>query len=160
MRLSLIGMAGSGKSYWSRKLAEHGFRRFCCDDMIEAKLAPELTRSDGTMMKVAEWMGFPYGPHYQKCESQYLAYETEVLTEILDCLENHENNPGENIVVEVSFTLEKKSSEGFNDTQPSFTWQPHLRFRSNCLRHIYPIRTPCCGEALLAGSQTKPTRRR
>jgi len=73
MRLSLIGMAGSGKSYWSRKLAEHGFRRFCCDDMIEAKLAPELTRSDGTMMKVAEWMGFPYGPHYQECESQYLA---------------------------------------------------------------------------------------
>ena len=102
MRLSLIGMAGSGKSYWSRKLAEHGFRRFCCDDMIEAKLAPELTKPDGTMMKVAEWMGFPYEPHYQECESQYLAYEAEVLTEILDYLENRENNPGENIVVDTT----------------------------------------------------------
>ena len=102
MRLSLIGMPGSGKSYWSRKLAEHGFTRFCCDDMIEAKLAPELTKSDGTMMKVAEWMGFPYEPHYQKCESQYLAYEAEVLTEILDYLENRENNPEEKTVVDTT----------------------------------------------------------
>ena len=102
MRLSLIGMAGSGKSYWSRKLAEHGFARFCCDDMIEAKLAPELTRSDGTMMKVAEWMGFPYEPHYQEYESQYLAYEAEVVTQTLHCLENRENNPGENIVVDTT----------------------------------------------------------
>jgi shikimate kinase len=99
MRLSLIGMAGSGKSYWSRKLAEHGFRRICCDDMIEAKLAPKLTRSDGTTMKLAEWMGFPYEPDYKRRESQYLSYEREVMSEILEYLEN---TPEENMVVDTT----------------------------------------------------------
>ena len=99
MRLSLMGMAGSGKSHWSRKLAEHGFRHLCCDDMIEAKLAPGLTRSDRTTMKVAEWMGFPYEPDYKERESQYLSHETEVMREILEYLEN---TPEERIVVDTT----------------------------------------------------------
>jgi shikimate kinase len=99
MRLSLMGMAGSGKSHWSRKLAQHGFRHLCCDDMIEAKLAPRLMRSDGATMKVAEWMGFPYEPDYKERESQYLSYETEVMREILEYLEN---TPEERIVVDTT----------------------------------------------------------
>ena len=102
MRLSLIGMAGSGKSYWSMKLVEHGFRCFCCDDLVAAKLAPELTRPDATTMELGEWMGFPYEPHYKARESKYLAYEIEVLTEILEPLESCENNPDENIVVDTT----------------------------------------------------------
>lgn len=102
MRVSLIGMAGSGKSYWSRKLAEHGFRYFCCDDLIAAKLAPELARPDGTTMRMAKWMGFPYEPHYRERESKYVTYEKEVLTEILGYLESRENNPEENIVVDTT----------------------------------------------------------
>lgn len=99
MRLSLMGMAGSGKSHWSRKLAEHGLRHLCCDDMIEAKLVPELTRSDGTTMKVAEWMGFPYEPNYKERESQYLTHERAVMREILEYLEN---TPEERIVVDTT----------------------------------------------------------
>jgi shikimate kinase len=99
MRLSLMGMAGSGKSHWSRKLAQHGFRHLCCDDMIEAKLAPRLMRSDGATMKVAEWMGFPYEPDYKERESQYLSYEREVMREILEYLEN---TPEERIVVDTT----------------------------------------------------------
>jgi len=102
MRISLIGMAGSGKSYWSKKLAQHGFRRFCCDDLIAAKLAPDLTGPDGTTMEMGTWMGFPYELHYTKHESTYLTYEIEVLIEILEYLESHKNTLGENIVVDTT----------------------------------------------------------
>lgn len=102
MRISLIGMAGSGKSYWSIKLAGHGFRRFCCDDLIAAKLGPDLIRPDGTTMEMGEWMGFPYEHHYAKHESTYLAYETEVLIEIDEYLEHHNNTPEDNIVVDTT----------------------------------------------------------
>jgi len=95
-------MAGSGKSHWSTKLAEHGYRRFCCDDLIAAKLGRELTRPDGTTMEVGQWMGFPYQPGYKERESRYLAYEVEVLTEILDYLERRKNNPEENIVLDTT----------------------------------------------------------
>ena len=102
MRLSLIGMAGSGKSYWSTRLFEHGFRRFCCDDLIAAKLDPELTRPDGSTMELGQWMGFPYEPHYRERESKYLACEIEVLTEILDYLESRNSDPEEKIVVDTT----------------------------------------------------------
>ncbi len=105
MRLSLIGMAGSGKSYWSMKLVEHGFRRFCCDDLIAAKLDPELTRPDGTTMELGQWMGFPYEPHYRERESKYLAYEIEVLTEILEYLESRKSNPEEKIVLDTTGSI-------------------------------------------------------
>jgi shikimate kinase len=102
MRLSLIGMAGSGKSYWSRKLSGQGFTRFCCDDIIADKLALELKRPDGKTMSVSEWMGFPYEPYYPERESRYLAYEIEVMREILEYLE-HPNNIGEqNIVIDTT----------------------------------------------------------
>ncbi len=102
MRLSLIGMSGSGKSTWSRKLSGLGFRHFCCDDLITKKLAPELTRSNGTIMELGEWMGFPYKSQYKERESKYLAYEIDVLTEILDYLQSSEDHAEENIVVDTT----------------------------------------------------------
>jgi len=102
MRISLIGMAGSGKSYWSKKLAQHGFRRFCCDDLIASKLATNLTRPNRTKMNMGEWMGFPYERHYKKRESTYLAYEIEVLIEILEYLESHKDTHGKNVVIDTT----------------------------------------------------------
>lgn len=102
MRLSLIGMAGSGKSHWSRKLSGHGFRRFCCDDMIAERLAPELMRPDGGTIKVSQWMGFPYQPYYKERESQYLRCEREVMVEILDYLENPDRGAEQNIVIDTT----------------------------------------------------------
>ena len=84
MKLSLIGMSGSGKSHWSAKLVECGFRRFCCDDLIEKKLRPHLLQLDGTMIDVGQWMGFPYEPHYEERAATYLDYEVEILTEIIE----------------------------------------------------------------------------
>jgi shikimate kinase len=105
MRISLIGMAGAGKTYWAIKLAQQGFRRFCCDDLIAAKLAPDLTRPDGSTMGMGEWMGFPYGRDYKRRESQYLNCEIEVLNEILEYLESTKNATGENIVVDTTGSL-------------------------------------------------------
>lgn len=102
MRISLIGMAGAGKTYWSIKLAQQGFRRFCCDDLIAAKLAPDLKRPDGSTMGMGEWMGFPYERDYKRRESQYLNCEIEVLHEILEHLERTKNATGENIVVDTT----------------------------------------------------------
>jgi shikimate kinase len=102
MRLSLIGMAGSGKSYWSKMLAEHGFKRFCCDDLIAAKFAAELTGTNGRTISMGEWMGFPYDPHYEDRESRYLAYEAEVLGEILEYLASNKGNSGKKLVVDTT----------------------------------------------------------
>lgn len=84
MKLSLIGMSGSGKSHWSAKLVERGFRPFCCDDLIEKKLEPHLLQADGTMMDMGQWMGFPYESHYEERAATYLAYEVEILTGIIE----------------------------------------------------------------------------
>lgn len=102
MRVSLIGMAGSGKSYWSKRLAEHGFTRFCCDELIAEKLAPELADTGSRAMIVGEWMGFPYEAGYEEREARYLALEREVMPEIISCLEGHAENTGENIVVDTT----------------------------------------------------------
>lgn len=102
IRLSLIGMAGIGKSYWAMKLEAHGFRRFCCDDLIAEKLGTELIRSDDTSMSMGQWMGFPFHEKYRERENTYLTYEIEVLNEVLDYLEDPERNPDENIVVDTT----------------------------------------------------------
>ena len=42
MRLALIGMSGSGKTFWTKKLSEKGAPAIFCDDQIEQRLAPRL----------------------------------------------------------------------------------------------------------------------
>ena len=102
MRISLIGMSGSGKSIWSKKLAEIGFERFCCDDLIALKLASALKRPDKTTMELGEWMGFPYEERYATHESRYLACEIEVLNDILDYMENSTHQIEPNIVIDTT----------------------------------------------------------
>jgi shikimate kinase len=102
MRLSLIGMSGSGKSHWSIRLAELGFKRFCCDEMIARNLSAELARADGTAMDLGEWMGFPYQPRYKEREATYLACEIEVLDEILAYLAGSARDPAEKVVVDTT----------------------------------------------------------
>jgi len=102
MRISLVGMAGSGKSYWSKRMAEHGFTRFCCDELIAEKLASELSGSEGGLLTMGEWMGFPYDAGYKDREERYLALEKETMAEIIAYLQGHEENPEENIVVDTT----------------------------------------------------------
>ena len=98
MLISLIGMSGSGKSYWSEKLSRRGFRLFCLDALIAQKLSAELRREDGSILTLGEWMGFPFQEGYQRREDLYLSTEKQLMAETLDwidenvCTGLHEKN--------------------------------------------------------------------
>lgn len=102
MRFSLVGMSGSGKSFWSQKLFRYGFLRFCCDDLIAARLSPELEKKADSVAAVGRWMGFPFEPRYKEREAAYLACEMEVMTELLQQLGKREGSIGEKIVVDTT----------------------------------------------------------
>jgi shikimate kinase len=100
MHLSLIGMSGSGKSHWSKKLQKEGFERFCCDDLISVKLEPQLRLPDGRFQDLGVWMGRPYEPGYPEREREYLSFEIEVLEEILSYLQS--GTAADNVVVDTT----------------------------------------------------------
>ncbi|MGB7848479.1 MAG: hypothetical protein WBL63_22895 [Candidatus Acidiferrum sp.] len=88
LRLALIGMSGAGKSHWAKNLAALGCPTVCCDDQIEARLAPTLkTGGFEGINGVAAWMAWPDSPTYAEREARYLAEEIAVLDEVLSDLE-------------------------------------------------------------------------
>src|SRR5450432_583590 len=87
-RLALVGMSGSGKTFWSRKLAAAGWTAVSCDDLIEKRLAPRLAAGGYAGINgVAAWMGWPDSPTYAEREAEYLAEEIAVVDEYLRTLE-------------------------------------------------------------------------
>ena len=93
MKLSIIGMSGSGKSYWSKKLQEEkGFKRFCCDDIIEQKLSHELKKFGYSgLHDVGKWMGQPFDPQYVKRSKKYLYFENKATYEIFRAIKHQKN---------------------------------------------------------------------
>ena len=92
LRLALIGMSGAGKSHWTKNLAALGCPTVCCDDEIEARLAPVLKAGGYSGINgVAAWMGWPDSPTYPERESLYLTEEIAVLDEVLSSLEKDAN---------------------------------------------------------------------
>jgi shikimate kinase len=88
MRLALIGMSGSGKTFWTKKLAEKGAAAVFCDDQIEQRLAPRLGPGGYCGINgVAAWMGWPDSLTYAEREAEYLAEEIHTLDEVLQELE-------------------------------------------------------------------------
>ena len=88
MRLALIGMSGSGKTFWTKKLSEKGAPAIFCDDQIEQRLAPRLRPGGYSGIHgVAAWMGWPDSPTYAEREAEYLAEEIHTLAEVLQELE-------------------------------------------------------------------------
>ena len=84
LRLALIGMSGTGKSYWTQRIAAAGYPAISCDSLIEARLAPVLNDGGFSGLNgVAAWMGWPDSPSYADREAQYLAQETASLDELL-----------------------------------------------------------------------------
>lgn len=121
MRISLIGMAGSGKSYWSKRLAEQGFTRFCCDELIAEKLAPKLAGTAERPLTMGEWMGFPYEAGYEVREARYLALEREVMAGIISSLEAHEEKPNGDIVVDTTGSVIYAGKESLEKLRLSTT---------------------------------------
>lgn len=103
MRLALIGMSGSGKTFWTKKLAEKGAPAVFCDDQIEQRLAPRL-QPDGYsgINGVAAWMGWPDSPAYSEREAEYLAEEIHTLDEVLAELEK---SPEKSLVLDTTGSL-------------------------------------------------------
>jgi shikimate kinase len=104
MKVSIIGMSGSGKSYWSKELEEQGFTRFCCDDLIEKRLSDKLIALGyAGIQDVAKWMGQPFDPQYPETSSTYLHFEKEVLDEVLRKIEAAP--PGANMVLDTTGSI-------------------------------------------------------
>jgi hypothetical protein len=94
-RLALVGMSGSGKSFWTKKLAAAGWRSVCCDDLIEQRLAPRLAVGGYSGINgVAAWMGWPNSVTYGQREAEYLAEEIGVMDEFLNNLEKETSGLG------------------------------------------------------------------
>ncbi|MDJ0804364.1 MAG: hypothetical protein QNI89_12260 [Desulfobacterales bacterium] len=91
MRIALIGMSGTGKSYWSHCLNGIGFACFSCDDHIGRRLARQQGLTDGTIESIGRWMGFPYEPGFAEREARYLELEARALDR---CLDEMERPPG------------------------------------------------------------------
>lgn len=98
MILTLIGMSGTGKSYWSKKLATQGYIRFGCDDLIENHLAKKMNIADIPTFDIHQWVGYPDQESHTSHADQYLQAEAEVLHEIIESLNN--SSPEKNIVID------------------------------------------------------------
>lgn len=100
LRLALIGMSGTGKTFWSKRLAETGRPAFCCDDRIEQRLRVRLeSGGHAGISGVASWMGWPDNPHYLQREADYLAAEIATLDEVLTDLAR---NPSRELILDTT----------------------------------------------------------
>ncbi|RPI73787.1 MAG: hypothetical protein EHM45_20260 [Desulfobacteraceae bacterium] len=102
MRISLIGMTGTGKSYWSKRLAQAGFKRFSCDDLIAQRLAAEINNYNDSIKSLGEWMGRPHEARYSERAARYLELENEMMLEIIAFLKSDESHAEKNIVIDTT----------------------------------------------------------
>src|SRR5262249_2041986 len=88
LRVALVGMSGSGKTFWTKWLAADGRPSVGCDDRIEEHLKSRLATGGNSGIKgVAAWMGLHANATYAQREAEYLAEEIAVLDEVLTNLE-------------------------------------------------------------------------
>jgi shikimate kinase len=100
IRLALVGMSGTGKTFWAKRLAASGHQSISCDDRIEERLRPHLAADGHTGTSgVAAWMGWPDSSTYAQRESDYLAAEIAALDELLTELER---NPSRELVLDTT----------------------------------------------------------
>ena len=106
MRISFVGMSNAGKTYWSKQLEKTGFKRYGCDDFIEAKLLPQLVKhgykgTDG----ISRWMGQPYESHYIEASKTYLKLEKEAMQHIFTLVKADLRNDTDRIVIDTTGSL-------------------------------------------------------
>lgn len=107
LTISLIGMSNIGKTFWSKKLTNLGFKHINCDDIIEAKLKKILAHRESKGLKkkgiqeMAKWLGQPYDDRFKKNQEIYLELEKETMEEILKQIED----PKENIVLDTTGSI-------------------------------------------------------
>lgn len=100
MFITLMGMSGTGKSYWSQKMEKEGFKRYGCDDMISERLIAKLGIRDDDQFAMHAWVGFPSEETHVERAKLYFETEIEVMQEIVDILSQSDGNT--NIVIDTS----------------------------------------------------------
>lgn len=90
MKISLIGMASVGKSYWSKRFAEAGFVHIDLDDLIRQRLVAKLNRPLSTTALMNEWLNFPDSDGFAEREQLFIETEAEVFQYTLSKLEKAE----------------------------------------------------------------------
>lgn len=103
LRLALIGMSGTGKTYWTKRVAAEGIPSISCDVRIEERLQHKLRDGGHAGINgVAAWMGWPDKPDYAEREAAYLAEEIDTLDEILTDLEK---NPAHELLLDTTGSI-------------------------------------------------------
>lgn len=109
MFITLIGMSGIGKSYWSNKLEQHGFIRFGCDDLISEHIAKKLGYRNAAEFDMHAWVGYPDETNHTDRANEYLLAEETVLTNIINYLEA--TNSQQKIVIDSTGSIIYMKSE-------------------------------------------------
>jgi len=100
LRLALVGMSGSGKSYWTQRIVAAGYPATSCDTQIEQHLSGVLQSGGYAGINgVAAWMGWPDSATYAEREAAYLAEEISTLDEVLSGLEK---NPAQDLILDTT----------------------------------------------------------
>ncbi|MFO7784517.1 MAG: shikimate kinase [Thermodesulfobacteriota bacterium] len=86
LQITLIGMAGIGKSTWAARLERRGFLRIDCDRMIAERLSTELAGAGDLIAALGSWMGLPWEPGYEERAMRYQHLEKAVMEEVLENL--------------------------------------------------------------------------
>ena len=93
-------MSGSGKSFWTKRIAASGYPAISCDTRIEERLKSQLQSGGFSGINgVAAWMGWPDRSTYAEREAAYLAEEVSTLDEVLTSLEK---NPQQDLVLDTT----------------------------------------------------------
>lgn len=97
--ISLIGMSGTGKTFWSTRFAAAGWQRICCDDLIEVRLHRIMPIRQPGIAAVADWLGQPHDVGYAERQQRYLDAEIAVVEETITAIERE---PTLNYVVDTT----------------------------------------------------------
>jgi shikimate kinase len=102
MRIALIGMSGSGKSFWSSVLSRHGFHKLGCDNAIGRRLVDGDELSEGSLDQIGRWMGFPFETGFARREALYLDHEKAVMDQFLTELETQPADDASPVVIDTT----------------------------------------------------------
>lgn len=127
--ISLVGMSGIGKSYWSKNLEQYGFERFGCDDLIVKALGYS------GIQDVAKWMGYPFDPQYKDTSKQYLKMEEEVMNGIMEEIERSE---AQRVVIDTTGSL-VYLGESILDRLSAMTHVVYLETPPDDLKKMYDV---------------------
>jgi shikimate kinase len=87
MKITLIGMASVGKSYWSAQLEAAGFLHLDLDELIRERLMTHLNRPATETRFMNDWLNFPDSAGFAEREQLFLDTEATVFEYVLSVLE-------------------------------------------------------------------------